>query len=215
MNKNQKTTHPISPKPNPKKGHPLDNQNGSVIVMTLMVLAIMTVIGIVTSNTVVTENFIIRNVGIHKQNASLADSALMRGLQEFMQIDNSDPTNFHPAGSVWINDRTRNNPGDPEELINTIWYETNFTQRCLAANNSLAANTLPLLTTRGENLNDNLRYAVVGWEPVSGMSIKINSGKPIMRQGRIIAEYVSADAGGNSNGFGLIRQEMGIRQKWL
>ena len=202
--------------------HPLDNQNGSVIVIALMVLTIMTAIGIVSSGTIVTENFVIRNVGIHKQNASLVDSALMRGLQEFMQLDNSIPNNFDPALRVWINDRNITTVGAPEEFINTIWYETNFTRRCLNALNSNDANislvtllpdTLPLLTTRGENANGNLRYAVVGWEPVPGMSITIGGG-PTWRQGRIIAEYVSLDAGGNDNGFGLIRQEMGVKQLW-
>lgn len=198
--------------------HPLDNQNGSVIVIALMVLTIMTAIGIVSSDTIVTENFVIRNVGIHKQNASLVDSALMRGLQEFMQLDNSIPNNFDPALTVWINDRNITTVGAPEEFINTIWYETNFTRRSLNALNSndantLPPNTLPLLTTRGENANDNLRYAVVGWEPVPGMSITIGGG-PTWRQGRIIAEYVSLDAGGNDNGFGLIRQEMGVKQQW-
>ena len=193
--------------------NPLDNQNGSVIVLALMLLAIMTVIGIVSSNTVVTEKFIMRNVGIHKQNASLVDSALMQGLQEFMQINTGNPNLFNPAASVWINDRNRNNPGDPEFLINTIWYETVFTQRCLNAANSTDANTLPLLTTRGENMNRNLRYAVVGWSPVPGMSVTVGGG-PTWRQGRIIAEYVSLDGGGNGNGNGLIRKEMGVKQQW-
>jgi hypothetical protein len=193
--------------------HPLNNPNGSVMVIVLMVLTIMTAIGIVSSDMVVTENFIIRNVGIHKQNASLVDSALMRGLQEFMQLDNSIPGNFDPAPSVWINDRNITTVGAPEEFINTIWYETNFTRRCLNFLNSNDANTLPLLTTRGENANGNLRYAVVGWAPVPGMSITVGGG-PTWRQGRIIAEYVSADAGGNDNGFGLVRQEMGVKQLW-
>ena len=192
------------------------------MVITLMVLTIMTAIGIVSSNTIVTENFIIRNVGIHKQNASLVDSALMRGLQQFMQLDNNFPNLFAPGLNVWINDRTITTAGAPEELINTIWYEANFTRRCLNALNSIDANALPpfppnalpLLTTRGENLNGNLRYAVVGWMPVPGMSVSVGSGNPTWRQGRIIAEYVSADVGGNDNGFGLIRQELGVKQQW-
>jgi hypothetical protein len=39
-------------------------------------------------------------------------------------------------------------------------------------------------------------------------------GKPIWRQGRILAEYVSADAGGKDNGFGMLREEMGIKRQW-
>lgn len=203
----------------------LGNQGGSVTVMVLMILAIMTVIGIVSSDTVVTENFIVRNVGIRKQNVGLVQSALMQGLQRFMQLNTANPNNFAFA-NVWINDRTITTSGAPEELINTIWYENNFTQPCLDVTNSLDANnvymvdTMPLLTTRGENGNANLRYAVVGWQPVnlgptSGTtSVTVGTNNPTWREGRIIAEYVSMDGTGNDNGFGLIRQELGVKQQW-
>lgn len=219
MNTNLKTTHQISSQPITKSS-PLDNQNGSVIVLVLMVLVIMTVIGIASTDSVITENFIIRNVGIHKQNNNLVDSALMEGLQRFMQLDSGNPDDFDPALSVWINDQNITTAGAPEEFINTIWYNANFSRRCLAPNNSWAATTLPLLTTRGENANNNLRYAVVGWGPwnlgTSGgsSSLVVGTGQPVWRQGRILAEYVSVDAGGNDNGFGLVRQEMGVRQQW-
>jgi hypothetical protein len=202
----------------------LYDQKGSVIVLVIMILAIMTVIGIVSSDTIVTENTIIRNVGIHKQNTSLVDSALMLGLQRFMQLDTSDGSQFDPALVPWINDVNNDPPsvGDPEEFINTIWYETIFTRRCLVdANNSVdvaaidPGNLLPLLTTRGEAANGTLRYAVVGWSPVPGMPVNTGSGNPTWKQGRLIAEYVSADAAGDGNGFGLIREEMGLKQQWV
>ncbi|WP_155315752.1 hypothetical protein [Desulfosarcina alkanivorans] len=197
----------------------LSNENGSVMVLVLMVLAIMTVIGIVASNTVITENSIIRNVGIYKQNASLLDSSLMRGLQEFLQIPDNDPDNFTPALSVWINDVNNDPPsvGDPEEFINTIWYESTFTQRCLNAANSNVADSLPILADRGEDLNDNLRYAVVGWEVVdlgTSGSESMSMGKPVWHQGRILGEYVSLDAGGDGNGNGLMRMEIGVKRMW-
>jgi len=193
---------------------PLDNQNGSVIVLVLMVLVIMTLIGITSTNTVVTENVIIRNVGIHKQNVNLLESALTQGLQEFMQIPVNDPDNFNPALSVWINDINNTAPGvgDPEEFINTIWYETNFTRRCLDATNSNdASNSLVLMQDRGENANANLRYAVVGFTPDPGSDLM---GPTITGLGRILAEYVSTDAGNNDNGFGLMRMEIGVKQEW-
>ena len=110
--------------------------------------------------------------------------------------------------------------GDPEEFINTIWYQTTFSQRCLDANNSVDVATLnpailPLITTRGEAANGTLRYAVVGWSPVPGMPVNTGTGNPTWKQGRIITEYVSADAVGNDNGFGLIRQEMGLKRQWI
>jgi hypothetical protein len=209
-------------------GQILDNQQGSVIVLVLLVLTIMTVLGIVSSDSVVTENFIVRNVGIHQQNVSILDSALMVGLQQFMQISDADAGNFATNGgpnSAWFNNvhNTPPSAGDPEEFINTIWYENAFTRRCLNAGNSLDPftldpNTLPLLANRREDANGNLRYAVVGFEPVDlgsmgGESLVVGAGAN-WRQGRIISEYVSADAGGNDNGNGMLRMEIGVKRMW-
>lgn len=204
---------------------PLADQRGGVVIMlVLMILVIMTVIGIVSSDTIVTENSIIRNVGIHKQNTSLVDAALMVGLQRFMQLNQNDGTLFDWAQNNYINNINNDPPnvGDKEEFINTIWYETTFTQRCLNPGNSIdvaaidPANVLPLISARSEDLNGTLRYAVVGWDPVPGMPLPPGDGiTPTWKQGRIIAEYVSADAAGNGNGFGLIRQELGIKQQWI
>jgi hypothetical protein len=40
------------------------------------------------------------------------------------------------------------------------------------------------------------------------------SGKPVWHGGRILGEYVSADAGGNDNGNGFLRMELGVRRQW-
>ena len=215
MNMKKNQTIPLHEGQTGQASRLIDNQRGSVIVLVLMVLVILTVIGIVSSNTVVTENFIIRNVGIHRQNASLVDSALMIGLQQVMQIDNSDGDNFDTDvdPNDWLNN-------DDTAWTTQDWYESSFTDRCLDANNSRDANSLPLLTTRGENANGNLRYAVVGWGPLDfsttggSTSLVVGAGA-VWHGGRVIAEYVSEDAGGDGNGFGLIRAELGVRQLWV
>ena len=87
----------------------MDNDNGSVIVLVLMVLVIMTAIGIVSSNTVVNENYVVRNAAIHRQNVNLVESALVQGLQEFMQIDNNSPLKLFDPNRLpndWINPNT-------------------------------------------------------------------------------------------------------------
>jgi Tfp pilus assembly protein PilX len=189
---------------------PLANEDGSIMVLVLMVLVIMTAIGIVSSNTVITENVVIRNAAIYRENVNLVESALMEGLQRFMQIDPNDPTNYSSdTPNDWINPYSGvfdNAPGTPG------WYETNFNGRVLNANNSLDANAMPLLATRGENLNGNLRVALVGWDSVNLGSNKM--GQPVMRKGLCVAEYVSLDALGNDNGYGLLRMEIGIRRMW-
>jgi hypothetical protein len=189
-----------------------DSQEGSIIVIALMVLAIMTVIGLMSADTTITENFIVRNAGIHKQNVSLVEAAVMEGLQDVIQIDASDPDNLSPGTNPndWINsDDTAWTTGD--------WYaEDSATQ--LNANNSVIpdlvsnnnTNSMSMLNIRGEEGAGNLRVAVVGWEGAPGASLKATG--PTRKAGRVLAEYVSADAGGNSNNYGMLRMEIGVER---
>jgi len=193
---------------------PAGNERGSVMVLTLMIMAVMMVIVIASTDTVVTENFIIRNVGIHKENVSLVESALMEGLQTFMQIADSNPGNFDVNASAtdWINDRTL-------PAFSTTWYNSTDVQTILNANNSRDVfNILDTLSDRGEAANGNLRCAVVGWAPVTwgggGSESLVVGGKPVWHGGRIIGEYVSDDGGGNDNGNGRLRMELGVRRQW-
>jgi hypothetical protein len=189
----------------------LKNQNGSIMVIALMVLAIMTVISIMSSNTVVTENFIIRNIGIYKQNVNLVDAATQEGLQEMMQLpDDSANFDVNASANDWLNDKD-------EAWTQAPWY--NAAGRLLDASNSQAATDLPLINDRGENGNGNLRYAFVGWRPFTmpggGSASIVVSGpgqQTVRRQGRILAEYVSID-GGNDNGFGRLRMEIGVQRQ--
>lgn len=190
--------------------HPLANDNGSIMVLVLMVLVIMTAIGIVSSDTAITENTIVRNAAIHRENINLVESALMEGLQLFMQMNPNNPAAFdeNTAGD-WINPAAGvfdNDPGNPG------WYETDFQGQVLDGTNSNVVNT-PLLTARGENLNNNLRVALVGWDSVEGDKVEI--GEFVMHKGRCVAEYVSLNAAGDDNGYGLLRMEIGLRREWL
>ncbi len=200
---------------------PIDNQNGSVMVLALMIMAIMMVIGISSSDTAITENFIIRNVGIHKENVNLVESALMRGLQEFMQIPDNDPDNFDPdiSNIDWINNRTT-------AWTTGAWYNRGDASTMLNANNSInpnedgiGANRMATLATRGEAANGGLRCAIVGWEPViwatGGSSSLVVGAGAIWHAGRVLGEYVSVDAGLiNDNGNGMLRMELGLRRQW-
>ncbi len=185
---------------------PPRDQNGSIMIITLMILAIMTVVSLMSSDTVITENFIVRNIGIYKQNVNLVEAATQEGLQELMQLTD-DPTNFdvNASASDWLNDKDA-------AWTQAPWYNT--AGRLLDANNSRAAADLPLVNNRGENGNGNLRYAFVGWSPVANASIVVSGPgtQTVRREGRILAEYVSLD-GGNDNGFGRLRMEIGIQRQ--
>ena len=189
-----------------------DNQEGSIIVIALMVLAIMTVIGLMSADTTITENFIIRNAGIHKQNVSLVEATVMEGLQDLIQIDATDPDNLSPdtVANDWINsDDTAWTTGD--------WYDEDSATQ-LNANNSVVpnlvsnnnTNSMSMLNIRGEEGASNLRVAVVGWDSAPGASLK--GTKATRKAGRVLAEYISTDGGGNDNGFGMLRMEIGVER---
>ena len=189
-----------------------DNQEGSIIVIALMVLAIMTVIGLMSADTTITENFIIRNAGIHKQNVSLVEATVMEGLQDRIQIDATDPDNLSPdtVANDWINsDDTAWTTGD--------WYDEDSATQ-LNANNSVVpnlvsnnnTNSMSMLNIRGEEGASNLRVAVVGWDSAPGASLK--GTKATRKAGRVLAEYISTDGGGNDNGFGMLRMEIGVER---
>ena len=186
------------------------DERGSMIVLAIMVLAIMTVIGILSADTSVTESFIVRNTGIYKQNVNLLDAALMEGLQDLIQIDASDPTNLDPdeLATDWIND---------DETWNFVnWY--GLTAQMLNANNSLVPDmiindnpgSVAILENRGEDDAGGLRMAVVGWGVAPGGSLKMNG--PSRKRGRVIGEYFSTDAGGTDNGYGMLRMEIGVER---
>ncbi len=211
---------PVASDPQGRAPGPIANDNGSVMVLALMIMAVMMVIAITSSDTVITENFIIRNVGIHKENLNLVESALLEGLQAFMQIPNNNPANFEPdlSNTDWINNRT-------DAWTTGAWYNRGDVSTMLNANNSIDANVdglgnnvLATLATRGEAANGGLRCAIVGWAPwtfpTGGSTSLVVGAGAIWRAGRVLGEYVSVDAGGADNGNGMLRMELGLRRQW-
>ena len=177
-------------------------EDGSIITMVLLILAIMTVIGLMSAQTTVTENFIIRNAGIYKQNVNLVEAAVMEGLQEVIHLDPTDPANFDPdeVADDWI-------VSDDEDWTNEDWYEANTTGRLLDSNNSMAPDyddDSSTLQARGEDGNENLRISLVGWQGQGSLKAT----QPTPKTGRILAEYVSDDQ------FGMLRMEIGVERKF-
>jgi len=197
----------------PSIQHPASNQDGSIIILALMVLVIMTVISLISSSTLVTENFILRNQGIYKQNINMAEAALMEGLQLFMQQppDSNNIVDVNTSGLAWVNNMN-------DTWAATDWYAIDSSARILDGTNSMAIATPQNLADRGEAGAGNLRTGFVGWAivPLPGggsESLDAASGEPVWRQGRLISEYVSRDAGGIDNGNGMLRMEIGVKRR--
>ncbi len=86
----------------------LKNETGSAIVFALMILLIVTIVGLSSSQTATTELQIVRNEGIHKQNLYLAEGAAQESIQRIWNISRSDPYQLHKRSPAWLNDDTIN-----------------------------------------------------------------------------------------------------------
>ena len=91
-----------------KKASVLKNEEGSAIVFALMILLIVTIIGLSSSQTTTTELQIVRNEGIHKQNLYLAEGAAQETIQRIWNISRSDPYQLHKRSPAWLNNDTLN-----------------------------------------------------------------------------------------------------------
>ncbi len=176
---------------------PFRNEDGSILVITLMVLVTITIIGLMSSDSVVTEKFIIRNQAIYKQNLNMVDAVLMESLQRIIQWPSNDMDIKNPITSPlpWINDKDAS-----FAVTTTNWYAINSGVAVLNAANSMAINTPQNLVDRGEV--NTLRVAFVGWDKFLSSLTLPSKG---VWKGRLLAEYVSRN-------YGIMRMEIGIRK---
>ena len=82
----------------------LNNEDGSAIVIALMVLMVVTIIGISSSNKTTVELQIVRNEGIYKENLYLAEGGAQEAIQRIWNISREDPFLLEKRAPVWLND---------------------------------------------------------------------------------------------------------------
>ena len=78
----------------------LKNEDGSVIVIALLIMALLTIIGISATNTTSIELQIAGNDRIYKQNFYRAEGAAMAGAQS---LENETVSNLKTRTPVWLN----------------------------------------------------------------------------------------------------------------
>ena len=192
-----------------------------------MLLVILSIIGISSTNTAVTENFIVRNTAIRQQNLHLVDSVALEAYQVIIDAaayDNpDDPDEFidfqkdlHHANLsslIWFHDIDAWENGGNE----AIWYNP-ASRRLLDITNSevpqsILNGTISLIDDRGEwdgNADSSpVRYAFAGWRQVEGGGESIAQNKPgmeVIEIGHIFVEYVSARSG-------VIRLVVGLKTR--
>jgi hypothetical protein len=81
----------------------LKNEDGSALVVALMILMVVTIIGVSSSKTTTVELQIVRNDGIYKQNLYLAEAAAQEAIQWIWNISRSDPILLERRAPVWLN----------------------------------------------------------------------------------------------------------------
>ena len=86
-----------------KKNLFIKNEEGSAIVVALMILMVVTIIGVSSSNTTTVELQIVRNDGIYKQNLYLAEAAAQEAIQRIWNTSRSDPILLENQAPVWLN----------------------------------------------------------------------------------------------------------------
>ena len=92
----------------------LKNEEGSVIVMALIVLVALTMIGIISTDNTVVELQIVRNETIYRQNFYRAESAVIDGAQVM-----EDSTLTVPPSKFWIQELANlTDPDDMEDVNN-------------------------------------------------------------------------------------------------
>lgn len=191
-----------------------------MMLIVLMLLALMSIIGIASTNTTITENFIVRNSAIRNQNLYVADAAAMEVVQRVLDaglendansidIDAILPT--MPAHATWVNDRTTWSYAN--------WYNRDFVGPLLTSANSVAPESIlngdiGLIRHRGDwdGVDPDtcpIRYALVGWSlPASGGgNWNLAAGQPILRTADILTEYLSERNG-------VIRLTVGVEREF-
>lgn len=200
----------------------LNNEKGSTIVIALLILALMTIIGIASTNLTITESFITRNTAIAKQSQFIVDAVAIEASQRVLDAGYINDTNSYAIEKI-------NAVEDPFEWVHfhETWDWTNWNDpesyRLLNPLNSNAPESLSrhfddgvtegiaaVLSQRGElgqSIDESpVRYALVGWQPLAGDSIK-EGGEGQLRSADLLIEYASPT-------YGIMRLSVGIRKRF-
>jgi len=191
-------------------GRILSGQEGSVLIVAMLILVLMTLGGITATKRSTTESFTIRNTAIHKQNLLIAESGAMEGAGEILKTSD--------LSADWIHDKSNwnDNPDDADVNDSDSYPLTNNNSRIPV---SVENGVLSIIEQRGEivysggNITDSsVRYYFVGWDhfepPGRAESLgEVRASRHgAIRQGRVVGVY-------NSERYGNKTIEIGVRKR--
>ncbi len=174
------------------RGFTMEDESGSVIVLVLMILALISMVGIASMDSGINESMMTRNDNLYRQNLHLAEAAALEGLQNIMMLP---PREIDPTTTTqnWINNTQNWDGGDELDLNN--WAEPD----------SSLNGDLDLMVLRNEQNSKILRYAFTGWTITRGSSLKTT--QPVWRSGTIYGVY-------DSSSYGYVEVEIGIERRF-
>ncbi len=153
----------------------LDNEEGSAIVMALIVLVMLTIIGVVSTSNTVFELQIVRNEAIYRRNFYRAESAIVEAAQ---RLETSSAADLLPISTSydWLNNALgapdladisswKDNADPPNWIDPPNWPVDGF-PKSFASNNMDAP----------ADLRNNTRYAAICNGIAAGSSLSMTGG---------------------------------------
>ena len=158
----------------------LNNEEGSAIVIALIVLVMLTIIGTVSTSNTVFELQIVRNEAIYRRNFYSAESAIVEAAQ---RLETSGPANLLPISTTfnWLNnaldapnlanmDSWKDNADPPNWIDPPGW--TNPPWPVTGASKSFASNNMDAPA----DPRNNTRYSVICNGIAGGSSLSMTNG---------------------------------------
>jgi hypothetical protein len=173
--------------------HPLSNEEGSVIILSLMVLVILSIVGFSASRTSTTEMQIVRNDATYQQNFYLAESGAVQAAQLLNNIMN--PTTLRNRAPAWLN-ALQDVDADNDKNMDDVgtWFASSGGSQTGGVSNLSGFPDIPPV-----------EYAAVDLGPAAGEPLGIND--PKVHNFTIVGI-------GNRNTRGQITVQIGYRKRF-
>ena len=170
------------------------DRSGSVLVIVLLVLMLISIGGISAINLAVFESYVIRNSGLYRQNLFLAETAAEMGAR--IVLNERDPSRLEPGARDWL--------WDMHEWLSRAGIS--LPDKGYAVFGDFSEETLCILEQRGEAEKDTLRWYAAGWKDIAGESIRVSK-KARWRKGIVVGVY-------DSKRYGRAWVEIGVVKKF-
>ena len=155
------------------KNNVVNNQNGSTIVIAMLVLAVLTILGISSINTSTIELQIVRNERIYQQNFYMAEAAALEGLELLESATESELDDKTYVSFIWLKKVDSNlDMGDVDNwdtttnaAVSAVSSDARYAivEESVALKSSLdmtAASQLYDYVARGQSASDNGRVMI-------------------------------------------------------